>query len=231
MVDALVSGTSDRKVVWVRVPPSVPSLSGLRHGDTLPRWRNWYTRTFEGRMRQLIRVQVPAWAPLPLAAGAAPCRTLSPRAVSSAGQSASFTPRMSGVRVPHRPPRSHAQNSPSGCPTSGQGRGFANDLLTGFGDARFGERGRAVRVSAPQLTAFFTSAAIRFSSAGVSFVRNQPDGHIVPSSRLAAMSNPNVAYRSLVLRGRLEEADDLAVLGVGGHPVPGPRDEVRRGVP
>ena len=29
----------------------------------LPRWRNWYTRTFEGRMRQLIRVQVPAWAP------------------------------------------------------------------------------------------------------------------------------------------------------------------------
>src|SRR5437867_13372262 len=31
----------------------------------LPRWRNWYTRTFEGRMRQLIRVQVPAWAPSP----------------------------------------------------------------------------------------------------------------------------------------------------------------------
>jgi hypothetical protein len=24
MVDALVSGTSDRKVVWVRLPPSVP---------------------------------------------------------------------------------------------------------------------------------------------------------------------------------------------------------------
>ena len=32
--------------------------------EHLPRWRNWYTRTFEGRMRQLIRVQVPAWAPI-----------------------------------------------------------------------------------------------------------------------------------------------------------------------
>src|SRR3954452_4542007 len=30
----------------------------------LPRWRNWYTRTFEGRMTQVIRVQVPAWAPI-----------------------------------------------------------------------------------------------------------------------------------------------------------------------
>src|SRR5215211_3518725 len=36
----------------------------------LPRWRNWYTRTFEGRMRQLIRVQVPAWAPFALHATA-----------------------------------------------------------------------------------------------------------------------------------------------------------------
>ena len=27
MADALVSGTSGRKVVWVRVPPSVPFLS------------------------------------------------------------------------------------------------------------------------------------------------------------------------------------------------------------
>ena len=69
MVDALVSGTSDRKVVWVQLPPSVPpppqgipTRSAKVHQ---PRWRNWYTRTFEGRMRQLIRVQVPAWAPLP----------------------------------------------------------------------------------------------------------------------------------------------------------------------
>ncbi len=33
MADALVSGTSGRKVVWVRVPPSVPFLSALS-GDT-----------------------------------------------------------------------------------------------------------------------------------------------------------------------------------------------------
>ena len=69
-------------------------------------------------MRQLIRVQVPAWAPQlvrrvpfdplprPRAGG---CSVFGGRiaaggAVSSAGQSASFTPRKSGVRVPHRPP-------------------------------------------------------------------------------------------------------------------------------
>ena len=48
--------------------PSLGTTSAAvhRHRRTmhLPRWRNWYTRTFEGRMRQLIRVQVPAWAPL-----------------------------------------------------------------------------------------------------------------------------------------------------------------------
>ena len=73
----------------------------------MPRWRNWYTRTFEGRMRQLIRVQVPAWAPLspdpvdrrPAAGRPRPPRYHPPRAVSSAGQSASLTPRMSEVRV------------------------------------------------------------------------------------------------------------------------------------
>lgn len=26
-------------------------------------WRNWHTRTFEGRVRQLVRVQVPLAAP------------------------------------------------------------------------------------------------------------------------------------------------------------------------
>src|SRR3954463_9134232 len=39
------------------------TLLTRRAREHLPRWRNWYTRTFEGRMRQLIRVQVPAWAP------------------------------------------------------------------------------------------------------------------------------------------------------------------------
>ena len=42
------------------IPSSMPSRR-----TPGPRWRNWYTRTFEGRMRQLIRVQVPAWAPPP----------------------------------------------------------------------------------------------------------------------------------------------------------------------
>lgn len=64
----------------------------------------------------------------------------------------------------------------------------------------------------PQLTAFFTSAAIRFSSAGVSFVRNQPVGHMVPSSRLAAWSNPNVAYRSLYFEAALKKQMTLPSL-------------------
>ena len=66
-------------------------------------------------MRQLIRVQVPAWAPTThsddrrstavVLSGSCTCGVgCVARAVSSAGQSASLTPRMSGVRVPHRPP-------------------------------------------------------------------------------------------------------------------------------
>ena len=55
MADALASGASVRKDVWVQVPSSIPA--------PVPRWRNWYTRTFEGRMTQVIRVQVPVWAP------------------------------------------------------------------------------------------------------------------------------------------------------------------------
>src|SRR3954470_11685644 len=39
------------------------STESMPAANLMPRWRNWYTRTFEGRMRQLIRVQVPAWAP------------------------------------------------------------------------------------------------------------------------------------------------------------------------
>jgi hypothetical protein len=64
----------------------------------------------------------------------------------------------------------------------------------------------------PQLTAFFTSAAIRSSSAGVSFVRNQLVGHMVPASRLAAWSNPNVAYRSLYFEAALKKQMTLPSL-------------------
>src|SRR2546428_13294873 len=62
--DALASGASARKGVWVRLPSSVPPSLRPRFA-LVPRWRNWYTRTFEGRMTQVIRVQVPAWAPTP----------------------------------------------------------------------------------------------------------------------------------------------------------------------
>ncbi len=51
----------------------------------------------------------------------------------------------------------------------------------------------------PQLAAFFTSAAIFFSSAAVSSVSAKEVGHIAPSSRFADSSKPNVAYLDLNL--------------------------------
>ena len=58
-------------------------------------------------------------------------------------------------------------------------------------------RGRLAPLSAgessPQLTDFFTSSPIFFSSAAVSFVSAQDVGHMVPSSRLASSLKPNVA--------------------------------------
>jgi hypothetical protein len=67
MADAPASGAGARKGVGVQIPSSVPLLAAQRRGAVatvlVPRWRNWYTRTFEGRMEQSIRVQVPAWAP------------------------------------------------------------------------------------------------------------------------------------------------------------------------
>ena len=52
--------------------------------------------------------------------------------------------------------------------------------------ASYGELG-------PQLTAFFTSAAIFAASASVSFVSPHEVGHMVPSSTFAFSSKPNVA--------------------------------------
>src|ERR1035437_8316043 len=66
MADAPASGAGARKGVGVQIPSSVPLLATQRRRAVatvlVPRWRNWYTRTFEGRMEQSIRVQVPAWA-------------------------------------------------------------------------------------------------------------------------------------------------------------------------
>ncbi len=41
LADALRSGRSELTLVRVQIPPSAPHMSG---------WRNWQTRTFEGRM-------------------------------------------------------------------------------------------------------------------------------------------------------------------------------------
>jgi hypothetical protein len=49
----------------------------------------------------------------------------------------------------------------------------------------------------PQLTAFFTSAPIFFSSVAVSFFSAKEVGHMAPSSRFAASLKPNVAYLDL----------------------------------
>ena len=47
---------------------------------------------------------------------------------------------------------------------------------------------------------------------------------MAPSSRFASSLKPNVAYLVFELLSALEEADDLALLGVRGHPVPGLRE-------
>jgi hypothetical protein len=49
----------------------------------------------------------------------------------------------------------------------------------------------------PQRTAFFTSALIFFSSAAVNIVSAKEVGHMLPSSRFASSSKPNVAYLEL----------------------------------
>ena len=54
---------------------------------------------------------------------------------------------------------------------------------------RFESEGRP-----PQLTAFFTSAPIRASSAAVNSISAKAVGHMAPSSRFASCRKPNVAY-------------------------------------
>jgi hypothetical protein len=69
---------------------------------------------------------------------------------------------------------------------------------------------------------FFSSAAVRSFSA-------QEVGHIAPLSRFALSLKPNVAYLALNLSA-LWKKQRIAFLGVRGHPVPGPRHEVGRGL-
>jgi hypothetical protein len=64
----------------------------------------------------------------------------------------------------------------------------------------------------PQRIAFFTSAAIRASSAVLSFVSAQDVGHMLPSSRIASSSKPNVAYLDLNLSAALKKQTSLPSL-------------------
>src|SRR6266581_8050284 len=69
----------------------------------------------------------------------------------------------------------------------------------------------------PQLTAFFTSAPIFASSAAVSSFSAKAVGRLVAEAERRV---PRLGF----LR-TLEEADDIAGLGIRGHPVPGFRRE------
>src|SRR5512132_3327740 len=70
----------------------------------------------------------------------------------------------------------------------------------------------------PQRTAFFTSAAIFFSSAAVNFVSAKEVGHMLPSSRFAASSKPNVAYLEPNFSALLKKQTTLPSLAYAGIP-------------
>ena len=75
----------------------------------------------------------------------------------------------------------------------------------------------------------FTSATIVSSSGRVQFPQREAVGHMSPSSRFAVVEAEHRVPR-LELLCALEEAHDLAVLGVRRHPVPGLRRELWRRV-
>src|SRR5512132_3530483 len=70
----------------------------------------------------------------------------------------------------------------------------------------------------PQRTAFFTSAAIFFSSAAVNSFSAKEVGHMAPSSRLASSSKPNVAYLELNFPALLKKQTTLPSLAYAGIP-------------
>src|ERR671911_794271 len=69
-----------------------------------------------------------------------------------------------------------------------------------------------------QLTAFFTRARILASHAAVSSLSAKDVGHMAPSSRLAASSKPNVAYRDLNLSALLKKQTTLPSFAYAGIP-------------
>ena len=70
----------------------------------------------------------------------------------------------------------------------------------------------------PQLTAFFTSAAILASSAAVNSFSAKAIGHMAPSSRFASCWKPNVAYRVLNLAALWKKQTTLPSLAYAGIP-------------
>src|SRR5579872_3425464 len=74
-----------------------------------------------------------------------------------------------------------------------------------------GERG-------PQLTAFFTSATTRASSAAVNSFSAKAVGHMPPSSRFASCMKPNVAYLVLNFCALWKKQTTLPPLAYAGIP-------------
>src|ERR671935_1953936 len=70
----------------------------------------------------------------------------------------------------------------------------------------------------PQLTAFFTSAAIFASSAAVNFVSAKAVGHMAPLSRFAWSLKPSVAYLVLNLCALWKKQTTLPSLAYAGIP-------------
>src|SRR5688572_7984034 len=70
----------------------------------------------------------------------------------------------------------------------------------------------------PQLTAFFTSAAILASSAAVNSFSAKEVGHMAPSSRFASSLKPNVAYLELKLCAPWKKQTTLPSLAYAGIP-------------
>src|SRR5487761_143862 len=70
----------------------------------------------------------------------------------------------------------------------------------------------------PQLTAFFTSAAILASSTAVSLISAKAVGHMSPSSRFASSLKPNVAYLVLNFCAGWKKQTTLPSLEYAGIP-------------
>src|SRR5574341_2204700 len=92
------------------------------------------------------------------------------------------------------------------------------DEIVGFvgatEDPRAGPRGEL----SPQLTAFFTSAAILASSAALNSFSANAVGHMAPSSRFASSLKPNVAYLVLNFCALWKKQTTLPSLAYAGIP-------------